>query len=898
MSGWAWRRPRASDARPRRARRLDWAISQAGLHIEELSASDLAPADDGVFARSQREAFRVVRDFLAGEMNAADARGQLAPACGLHARLVDAVEGLGTGYGGAADLAALLGSVLRREGALARPGEPRARLAVMLSYGEGLRGVLASAELEGVPVGRSISVTARRWRPEWLDAEPLESVDAVEPRHTRLVHPRADRFFNGALGYRFYASEGQQVATRCVELSPDGSTVLVSLPTGTGKSAVGLYTSLRSGATGTTVVVVPTISLARDQQRHFRDALDRGEVGRVLAHRDFAYLGDGDETAKAEIRARIEEGRQGLLFLAPESFRGLLPTLRNAAQQGLLTDFVVDEAHTVMGWGVDFRPDFQTISGARRGLLEACPESRRFRTILLSATITEHAATLLMRLFGPDGDADESVGFKYLAVEGALRPEPSYFVADCIDEDERTDRVLEAVGVLPRPAIVYVTNPAHAQRLVDAMGQAGFSRVATYTGATKPGERERVERGWRGGQDRTLYDVVVATSAFGLGIDQHDVRAVIHAYTPETTSRFYQEVGRGGRDGRACLSLLLTNRRDVHQCRRLALAVYPRKVVRSRWDSMFHHRGRIEADERVWVDLDDVRPELRVRGVIPGEPKNRGWNQRTLTLLQDAGLIRLDTPSATISPPGFGAPVGVRVVRSDMYEPAWDQAWEAARRRGLAETEADFTSMQTIIVSHDCIAGQISQRFTLELDGQRFSPAAACGGCPSCRRHGRPPWADRVWVRASARTPVQRSETALSALLEVAPLGIVAVAADSAQKNAVIVGAINLCATRGTVLAASPQDLTAAAVDDRRRRRPGLADEDGRTRWLSIPGVVEVLVAPDDEQAPWILEREKAVLRILVVSRETSSPKDPHRSIMEMRPVPVLFADQFLSLLS
>jgi hypothetical protein len=682
-----------------------------------------------------------------------------------------------------------------------------------------------------------------------------------------------------------------------VELSPQGSTILLSLPTGSGKSAIGLFGSLRPGATGTTVVVVPTVSLARDQEAHLREALDKGQVGRELTHRDFAHLGSTDDEVKAAIRARIGEGRQGVVFVAPESLRTLAWVLSEAARQGLITDFVVDEAHAVLGWGVDFRPDFQTIAGLRRGLLEACPDGRSFRTILQSATITDHAAGVLGRLFGAETNEDHSLGADYTAIEGTLRAEPDYFIVECVDEAERTERVVETLFHVPRPAIVYVTNPPHANALVAALRERGFYRVASYTGTTSAQGRTDVEEGWRDIPDRPIrYDVVVATSAFGLGIDQADVRAVIHGSTPETASRFYQEVGRGGRDGRACLSVVFTARRDLGQCRKLALAVYPGPIVRSRWDSMFMNRMAIEDDERSWVDLDDVRPELLARGVPPGSQRNRSWNQRVLTLLSDAELISLDTPATRRPPEHFSSPVGIRLLRSDMLEGAWDESWALTRARGSGDAAADFDAMQSILRGGRCVAEELARRFVMTVDGIERPPAAICQGCPWCRRHSRLPYAEQVWVAASAQIPVLDTERGLRDALRVAPARVLAVVAETNQTASVVETAINLSRERGVVLATSPERLSSPAVAARRSRRPGLADVGAAVAWIRVPGAIEVVVGVAEETFPWILNPGAAAIRVLVVSPDEPSPLDPHRTLAEMRPVPVLYADQFMSL--
>ena len=156
--------------------------------------------------------------------------------------------------------------------------------------------------------------------------------------------------------------------------------------------------------------------------------------------------------------------------------------------------------------------------------------------------------------------------------------------------------------------IVYVNRPIVADALVLALRSKGFRRVAAYTGQTNARDRRRVESGWRDSTE-THIDVVVATSAFGLGIDQSDVRAVVHAALPEGASRLYQEIGRGGRDGNACASIVIPGAHDSEQARHLARRVYPKDVVLTRWNSM---RGNAQSVSDGagwwWFDLDDLHP--------------------------------------------------------------------------------------------------------------------------------------------------------------------------------------------------------------------------------------------------------------------------------------------------
>src|SRR5262249_37091367 len=143
----------------------------------------------------------------------------------------------------------------------------------------------------------------------------------------------------------------------------------------------------------------------------------------------------------------------------------------------------------------------------------------------------------------------------YEEVHGvALRPEPEYWASQAENEQEREGRVRELVRVVPRPFLIYVTTPQDAARWDDNVAKMGINRRGCVHGDTPPDEREIVINKWRAGD----IDCVIATSAFGLGMDKSDIRAVIHACIPESIDRFYQEVGRAGRDGLAAVSFLIS----------------------------------------------------------------------------------------------------------------------------------------------------------------------------------------------------------------------------------------------------------------------------------------------------------------------------------------------------
>ena len=296
---------------------------------------------------------------------------------------------------------------------------------------------------------------------------------------------------------------------------------------------------------------------------------------------------------------------------------------------GALRAIAIDEAHLVDAWGTGFRSEFQALSGLQYELLEAAPQTRAPRTICLSATLSDAARETLETLFG-------GRGFFTLSAS-RLRPEPDYWVGPPTDEDERERRVLEALRHVPRPAILYVTRVRDAEDWRRRLATSGFGRLRMVHGGTAADEREAVLGAW----SRGTLDLVVATSAFGLGIDYQHVRSVVHACVPETLDRFYQEVGRGGRDGRSCLSLVLPCWSDFDIAQELnETVVIGLQRGRERWAAMFNGPKRHEGGDKFALRIDLAPGAARGDIDMVGE-RNTDWNARTLTLLARTGIVRL-----------------------------------------------------------------------------------------------------------------------------------------------------------------------------------------------------------------------------------------------------------------
>jgi superfamily II DNA/RNA helicase len=667
-------------------------------------------------------------------------------------------------------------SVLRRlQEALADPGAAALDLAVLLRHAlrwQSLQpdwrehGQLASVivpigarwpeealwrrlGVETEPHGQGLRLVAHPWRPSWLPGTKERAVDAAAaaalPRRPHQSVP-GDPFLR-RFGRETYQSAGQRTAIRAALTAPPGSTLLICLPTGDGKSFIfQLVSTMGFGdegeVPGVTVVVTPTVALALDQERAAAE-LDLPNVPR-------AYRGGVDNAVLNRYLAeRIAEGSQGLCFASPEAVCGPLRVpLMRAAEGGYLRALVIDEAHLVDAWGADFRPEFQLLAGVRRELLRASPDNG-IRTLLLSATVTPQVAAELQRLFGTD--AGEGPGRFAVVSAARLRPEIEYWVAPMCDGPERAERVEEALLHLPRPAILYVTERSHAVEWFGRLSHLGFRRTVVVTGETPTAEREAAVTGWRGGS----IDLVVGTSAFGLGIDNPNVRAVVHACIPETLDRFYQEVGRGGRDGAACVSLCVPtyrDRKDADGLNKKRLITVERGL--QRWRAMFNHPAKeFHGGDTLTVPVD-VPPGEGERDVDMVGKRSTGWSVRTLTLMAAARLVvlegsetRLPGPDVATDARHQGGPLVFQtlVLREPghLERDVWEERVEPVRQALNQAGRQNLALMYRFLRNTQCAADVLAPLYEMGAEGAlpAVRVARSCGGCPHCRATGAPPYA-------------------------------------------------------------------------------------------------------------------------------------------------------------
>lgn len=341
------------------------------------------------------------------------------------------------------------------------------------------------------------------------------------------------------LGYESFRA-GQREA---VETLLAGGRLLLVAPTGGGKSLI--YQLPAVLLPGTTVVISPLVALMNDQVQALQA---RGIEATFLA----STL-DGSEVRRR--MARIAEGRYALVYAAPE--RLAFPGFRGLLKEMSVPLVAIDEAHCISEWGHDFRPEYLQLGG----LLAELPQAR---VLACTATATPVVRDEILARLGLPDDTPQ-------LVRGFARPNlrlRAQEVQDARERHQRVDELLaEALGAPGRAAgvaIVYSPTRRAAEEEQQRLTRRGW-RAAVYHAGLSPPLREASQRAFL----TDAADVMVATNAFGMGIDRADVRAVVHLGPPGSIEAYYQEIGRAGRDGRDAFGLLLVAPADLPLRRRL-----------------------------------------------------------------------------------------------------------------------------------------------------------------------------------------------------------------------------------------------------------------------------------------------------------------------------------------
>ncbi|MBS0480293.1 MAG: DNA helicase RecQ [Proteobacteria bacterium] len=344
--------------------------------------------------------------------------------------------------------------------------------------------------------------------------------------------PDALSALHSTFGFPAFRGVQESVVSRVLA----GERTLAVMPTGAGKSLC--YQLPAVMLDGCCVVVSPLIALMHDQLR-------AAEAVGIRA----ATLTSVDEN-RAETRGRFVDGALDLLYVAPERASG--SDFKELLERGKLALFAIDEAHCVSEWGHDFRPDYRLL----RPLLDRFPDVPR---LALTATADAHTRADILDQLGIPKDG--------LIVAGFDRPNIRYAIST---KDNTTRQIADLIAEQPGPGIVYAQTRAATEKLAEALAKTGRPTRAYHAGL-EPHIRAKNQADFVASEDM----VIVATVAFGMGIDKPDVRFVAHAGLPKSIEAYYQETGRAGRDGDPATAHLFWGAEDFAKARQRIGEVEP-----------------------------------------------------------------------------------------------------------------------------------------------------------------------------------------------------------------------------------------------------------------------------------------------------------------------------------
>lgn len=334
-------------------------------------------------------------------------------------------------------------------------------------------------------------------------------------------------------GYESFRPKQEDIVNAALE----GRDVLAILPTGGGKSVCFQVPAMMRE--GIAIVVTPLIALMKDQVQN-------------LSRRGIKALCVNAGMGRREVELTLNNAAYGdfkFLYVSPERLGTSL--FRNYVQEMNVSFIVVDEAHCISQWGYDFRPDYLQI-GKLREIVDA-------PVIALTATATPEVAEDIMDRLGFED--------KLLIKSGFERPNLSYIVREC---EDKLGQLLNICMNVDGTGIVYVRSRKKTEELAAFLASNGISSSFYHAGLGPDSRADRQER-WKKDDIR----VMVCTNAFGMGIDKPDVRFVVHFDLPDSPEAYFQEAGRGGRDGKRSFAVLLWNATDIRRLRQIATVSFP-----------------------------------------------------------------------------------------------------------------------------------------------------------------------------------------------------------------------------------------------------------------------------------------------------------------------------------
>ncbi len=448
-----------------------------------------------------------------------------------------------------------------------------------------------------------------------------------------------------------------------------GRDVLLVMPTGAGKSLCYQLPALARRATqdaGSCLVISPLIALMDDQ------ATKLSALGLRVAR---IHSGLDRDEARQACRDYLD-GRLDFLFIAPERMR--VPGFPEMLAKRKPALIAIDEAHCISAWGHDFRPDYRTLG-------QYLPALRPAPIVALTATATPTVQRDIARQLDLQDPAIFITGFHRdnLAVEVVELSKP--------ERPEYTARLLADASA--RPAIVYAASRKDAESFAAHLNRK-FSAQAYHAGLG-PQVREKVQNDFLSGK----LDVVVATVAFGMGIDKANVRTVVHVALPGSVEAYYQEIGRAGRDGQPSRTILLHGYAD-------------RRMQDFLLDKNFPSTADLDRVARALPDefrtVDSLQEKLHME---------RETLERSIEKLIAVGVATMDI---------YG---DVRAISSDAAKPGAQPAWKASYESLVSARRAQVDRMAAFAEGHQCRMSALVAHFG-------DTSTTPCGRCDICSPGG------------------------------------------------------------------------------------------------------------------------------------------------------------------
>ncbi|MFZ1218727.1 MAG: RecQ family ATP-dependent DNA helicase [Chthoniobacterales bacterium] len=510
-------------------------------------------------------------------------------------------------------------------------------------------------------------------------------------------HDVLEKYF----GFREFLDAQEEVITAIA----GGADALVVMPTGGGKSLCYQLPALL--LEGTTVVVSPLIALMKDQV----DALERRGISATLIN---STLTPGEQQERIRALAR---GEFKLVYIAPERFRSR--SFLEALGQSTIALFAVDEAHCLSMWGHDFRPDYFRLGQVLETLgrpqvaaftATATPEVRR--------DILTHLALREPREF----------------VAGFARPNLKLLITRVANEAEKYGRLNTLIRE-NKTGIVYCSTRKRVEAVAATLKLANISSIL-YHGGMNDDEREKAQNEFMQGR----RDIVVATNAFGMGIDRSDIRFVVHFDVPGSVEAYYQEAGRAGRDGEAATCELLFNHADTRvQEFFIEGSNPPLEFIAQTYEML-----RREADSK-----NELQISIKEMAARLGDERSDMMVSSSLHVLDREGYIdRFDIPGKRVR--------GTRVLQPDVR--GHQLKLDAAKLREKERRDrAKLKMMIDFAYAHEC-----RQQAILRYFGESDPPR--CGNCDICLETAGParsPTEEEALIVRKALSGVARMSTKL-----------------------------------------------------------------------------------------------------------------------------------------